>query len=188
MQLAATGYGTGSTSPRWLGFSLILHNTHPTLAAAHARYQAAAYDASGAVLQTESGYIELVLPGHRLGASDTMLLGEGQTAARVEVHISPPRMVEPQGQQPLGVENIAIVEEGFGVRAAGLVTNAYDRDLRDVRVSAVPYDAQGNIIGGGFTYLDIIPAGAQAPVSVDLIAPGRPARVELYPMPTILSR
>jgi len=61
------------------------------------------------------------------------------------------------------------------------VKSPYQKDLENIRVAAVAYDEAGNIIGGGFTYLDFVPANGQAAVEVSITTSGVPATVELYP-------
>jgi hypothetical protein len=59
--------------------------------------------------------------------------------------------------------------------------------MNQVAVYAVPYDANGNIIGGGFGFVNFIPAGGQTGVEVQVESAGVPARVELYAGITILT-
>ncbi len=48
--------------------------------------------------------------------------------------------------------------------------------------------AADQIIGGGFTFLDFVPAAGSAAVSVPVTTNGEPARVELYAALSALSQ
>jgi len=54
-------------------------------------------------------------------------------------------------------------------------------------VSAIAYDEAGEIIGGGFTYLDFVPANGKAAVEVSITSTGIPATTELYAIVSGLS-
>jgi hypothetical protein len=56
-----------------------------------------------------------------------------------------------------------------------------------LRVSAIVYNEAGDIIGGGFTYLDFAPANDKTAVEVSITCIGTPAKIELYATVSSLS-
>lgn len=178
LRILAQGFvQDGST----LGLAFIVENPNPRFAFEHTQYQAAAYDANGTVLGTASGYLTLILPGQRLGFADTTWLEEGARAARVEVQLLAGDPVLSDPIPDFTVEHATFINGEFSDTATGLVHSPYAVDLRDVRVSAVLYDAEDQIVGAGYTYVNFVPANQSMGVAVSVVAPRNVARVELYP-------
>ena len=69
----------------------------------------------------------------------------------------------------------------------GFVVNPYDQDVSNLRVSAIVFNEAGDIIGGGFTFLDFASASTQTAVEVSVTVAGTPTRAELYPALSNLS-
>jgi hypothetical protein len=51
--------------------------------------------------------------------------------------------------EPVTTDKVVYRPGDYSSSALGVITNPYDRDLNDLRVSAVAYNAAGEIIGGG---------------------------------------
>lgn len=85
LTITESGFGQDE---RYLGFAFIVTNPNSNLAIEDAQYQIAAYDADGTVVETDSGYISLILPGQALGIGGTRILDEGVTVDKVEVQLS----------------------------------------------------------------------------------------------------
>ena len=81
----------------------------------------------------------------------------------------------------------ATYRPGTSPKVVGVIKSPYTKDAKSVRTSAIAYDAEGKIIGGGFTFVDFIPASGQTAVEVTINASAAPAKVELYPMLSNLS-
>lgn len=174
----AHGFGQDGRS---VGWAFIVENPNSGLAVVNSQYQVAAYDASGTVLKTDSGYIPIVLPGERLAIASDLILNEGQVAGRVDVQVRTGEFEPLEVTSLFTTENVAYLPDDYFPKATGVVVSSATRDLENIRVSAVAYDEAGNIIGGGFTYLDFVPAGGRAAVEVSITTSAPPARVELYP-------
>ena len=78
-------------------------------------------------------------------------------------------------------ESLRLTDE-FGDRLTAIVTNPYDSDIATAGVSAVAYDASGEIIGGGKSFIRGLPAGERAGAVMQLVSSGEVASLELYPM------
>ena len=77
-------------------------------------------------------------------------------------------------------ENVNFIYDPFFPKVTGLVKNMLEKDVEDLKVNAVLYDAQNNIIGGGYSYLDYIPAGGLSAVDVSVETGSVVDHVELY--------
>jgi hypothetical protein len=65
--------------------------------------------------------------------------------------------------------------------------NPYDIDISDLWVYVIAYDDSGDIIGGGYTLLDFIPANGEAVVEASVTVSGIPASLEFYATVSSLS-
>jgi hypothetical protein len=178
--LAIVAHGFGQDG-RSVGWAFIIENPNAGLAVVSSKYHVAAYDASGTVLETDSGYVTIVLPGERLGIASELFLNEGQVVERVDVQVKTGKFEPLEVTSLFTTENVTYLPDRYFPKVTGVVISSATRDLEDLRVSAIAYDAAGNIVGGGFTYLDFVPAGGRAAVEVSITTSAPPARVELYP-------
>ena len=55
----------------------------------------------------------------------------------------------------------------YSMTTTGTVTSNVPKTVDNVRAVAVYYNASGAIVGGDFTYVDFIPAGASTSFSID---------------------
>lgn len=176
--LGESGFGQDD---RRVGFAFFITNPNTGYAVTSTGYQVAFYDDAGTVIETDSGYIELLLPGQTLAMAGTQILDEGVTATRIEVQLNDGSF-EPSDPIPtFSVDRVAYLADHVFAKAVGVITNPYTRDVSDVRVAAVAYDEAGAIIGGGFTYVNFIPADSETAVSLSLTTSVIPDKVELYP-------
>lgn len=179
LAVLAKGFGQGEYGSA--SYAFIVENPNPGLAVEDSQYQVAAYDANGTVIKTDSGFITILFPGEKLGIAGDLYLPDETQIDRLDVQVKPGRF-EPFDQRPeFTTENVAYVPDDYFPKVTGIVKSPYQKDLENIRVAAVAYDEAGNIIGGGFTYLDFVPANGQAAVEVSITTSGVPATVELYP-------
>jgi hypothetical protein len=84
------------------------------------------------------------------------------------------------GKLPFTTESVNYVPGSYGADVSGQLTNPYQEPVENLEVVAILRDAEGKIIGGGFTFTDVIPAGGK--VAVDMSVNGAAAAsAELYP-------
>ena len=178
IQVVAQGFGQDE---RDLSFAFLVENPNPGFAFEGSQYQAAAYDDAGTVLETDSGYIQLILPGQTLGVAGTMWLDESVTVSKIEVQLLEGDPVATDPIPTFAVESSTYYAGEYSDAATGIINSPYNVDLRNIRVSAVLYDGAGEIIGGGFTFLNFILANGSTGVEVSVTTSGDVASVELYP-------
>ena len=178
VRVVAQGFGQDDQD---LGFAFLVENPNAGFAIENSQYQVAIYDEAGTVIETDSGYIELILPNQTLGVASTMWLDEGVTASKIEVQLLEGNTVATEPIPTFEVESNAYYAGEYSTDATGIISSPYNRDLTDIRVSAVVYNEAGEIVGGGFTYLNFILANGSTGVEVSVSSSGDVTTVELYP-------
>ncbi len=180
LAIVADGFGP-SAFENELGWGIVVENPNSGLAAETTAYQATAYAADGSVLGVYSSFISLLLPGERLGLGGSFYLPAETTAERLEFEILGRYFSETAIQADfLTPVDVAYVPDEFGPSVTGTIRNSLDRDLSDVEVYAVAYNTAGQIIGGGFTFIDLIEATGDAHAEVTIAVGEDPATVELF--------
>ncbi|HLI51000.1 MAG TPA: hypothetical protein VKU87_04340 [Thermomicrobiaceae bacterium] len=186
LQVIASGFGQNDNGQ--IGYAFIVKNPNSALGISNSQYQVAAYDSSGTVLKTDSNYINIIRPGETFGVGGQLFLDKGQKAAKIEVQVSTGTTGAMTDTTDLTTDKATYSADGYGdEQVSGVVNNPWKVDVKEVRVSAVTYDASGKINGGGFTFVDFVPAGGHAAATVQVTTSGKPAKVELYAVLTSLS-
>ena len=169
-------------------YGLVVENPNAGQAAENAMYQVILYDKSGAVLDTGSGYLFLLLPGQKLAAAGRGRLANAALAVdHMEVELWAPRFVPTGEPAALTAEKVRLLKGDDRPLLTGFLRSPYKVDVQELLAGAVVYDAAGKIIGGGMTNVLAAPAGGLAPFSIELFAGGDPARWEVYAAPRGLS-
>ena len=164
-----------------LGFGFVIYNPNSSYAYESSQYQIAVYNAEGTVIETDSSYIELILPGQQLGIGGTLYLDEGVTASRIDVQINAGEARVSDLSETFSVDKVTYVPDEYFPQVRGVILNPYNKDITDLRVSAILYDDAGNIIGGGRTYLNFIQANNTTGISLSVSSNGNISRVDLFP-------
>lgn len=182
LKVTLKGGGMSGTSTIQYGYAFLLENPNPSTAFERTQYQVALYDAAGIVLKTDSGYITFLAPGEKTAVADNMYLDAGAKPVRLDVQVKPGKSQVLKEIVPnFTTENVTYKPDRFSSKVTGVIRSPFKKDLSDLHVSAVAYDANGAIIGGGFTFLKFVPAGGAAAVEVSITTAGTPVKVELYP-------
>jgi hypothetical protein len=184
INIISQGFGQNKQE---LGYAFIVENPNAGYAFETSQYQIAAYDANGTVVKTDSGYIELILPGQKLGIGGTTYLDEGVTVAKIEVQLNAGDAEATDLATTFTIDKIVYRPNDMFPKVSGVITNPFDRDVTDLRVSAVAYNEAGEIIGGGFTYVNFMLAKGTTGVDFSITSAGQVAKVELYPTVSGLS-
>lgn len=177
--LALTKHGFGQDGLE-LGFGMLIENPNAGFAVEGSQYHLTALAEDGRVLATEGGYVKRVLPNQILGVAGTTYLIEETEVARVEAQILAGDFVASDPVPPFAAESVTYRPDPYFPKVAGRIVSPYDEGITDVRVSAILYDDMERIIGGGFTYLDLVPANGTAEVEVSVTSGGPPAAAELH--------
>ena len=167
---------------RGLGYAFVVENPNPALAVTLLPYEIALFNPNGDLAGTVSGYVQRLLPDRTLGVAGTTGLDEGVTVAEIEVRLGQGTFNAADPAPGFTTERITFYDEPYRDGAAGVVTSLYPHSLTDVRVGVIPYNDDGTIIGGGFTYLNFIPPETSTGVRVSMTKAGEVAYVELHPV------
>ena len=177
LNIAKAGFGQHGDE---VSFAFIVENPSPDLAVSNSEYSVLYYDASGIMLQSETGSISSLLPGDREAVTSdhgsyrgTARVPWGTLVDRVEIRLQPgtSEVVDMTALSTnLGlVENVSfrVVPPGryedFGTPSvSGTIRNPYTEDYGNAVLAVVFYDADGNIVGGDVrSPLDFIPSESQ---------------------------
>lgn len=182
-------YGFGQTDQR-AGFGMLLENPNSNYALQYVKYRVIAYAADGAVLSvTGTKEIPWLFPEQTLGIGDDLFLaseGGEMDIDHIEVQVLAGEYVETGVIPFLTTEKVSYRTgdefEPYLWFARGLVVNPYDTSVSDFTVYAIAYDADGEIIGGGYDYPfdKELPANGSLEYVVGIDASGNLYRVELY--------
>jgi len=179
LPVALANYGFGQ-SGRDVGFGFLVENPNAGHAVENTQYQVSAFSSDGAVIGTEEGYIEVILPDQSLGVGGDIFVLSDDIVHSVDVKIKSGEYVVSEPVAPFGSENVSYKVGSFSPEVTGFVLSPYSKDITYVRVSALAYNDSGEIVGGGFTYLDFAPANDRAAVVVSVAVSETPSNVELY--------
>ena len=134
----------------------------------------------GQVVETDQGYVALLLPSQTLGMAGGLDVQDGVRIARIEIQVKAGSFEASDPVPYFTSENVTYRAGTYSSKVTGEIVSPYTRDITKVRVSAICYDEAGEIIGGGFTYLDFVLANGKAAVEVSIASAEAPARTELY--------
>jgi hypothetical protein len=184
IRLVAQGFGQQDQE---IGYAFIIENPNAQIAFENSQYQVAAYDNSGAVVETNSGFIVLLLPEQKLGISGSLFVSEGVTVAKIDVQLKTGEPVSTDLKTTFTVDKTVYLPDEYFPKITGIISNPFSIDLTNLFVSAVIYNDAGDIIGGGFTFVNFIPANSSTGAQVTFASSGNVSKIELYPTVSGLS-
>ena len=159
----------------------LVENPNEGHAVENSQYQLIVSDESGTVLKTDSGYIELLLPNQQLAVVSELSLEKGQKAGKVEAQLKTGTF---QGSnvkaQLFQTDKVSYYSDPYFPKVTGILTNSAHRSFEDLGITAVLYDQDNHIIGGGYSYLNFVPADAQTGFSLSVQSSAEPAKTEIY--------
>jgi hypothetical protein len=178
------GYGQDDNS---VAYGIVMQNPNGNYSIESSEYYATLYSGDGRVLGVAEGYINVVLPGQTIGIAGNSYLTGAEAVARMEVQVQTDELVPSEPLPIFTAENISYFPGDYSSSVTGQIVNPYPRDISQLKVAAILYDGAGTIIGGGYTYLDFVPANGRAAVDVSVTSTGQPTGVELYATVSALS-
>jgi hypothetical protein len=182
LSVAKSGFGQAG---KHVDIAFLIDNGGPTLE--NSQYQVAAYGADGTVIGTDSGYLTLILAGQHLGIADDVILNADAAVKRVDVQIKAGKVGTGTYPPPFTSNTVTYKADKNFPQVSGIIKSTASSDVKKLFVSAILYDAAGNIIGGGFTFLDFIPANGQSAAQTSVTTSATVARAEMYAMLSGLS-
>lgn len=170
----------------WNGYALL--SNHSQQAAIDVAVQFSGYGATGKVSATGSTYVSYIAPNGR-AAAVTGLSNALQPITRIDVQASPTRWHDDSYAIKLSSANIQVggadQYDPSQYTITGEVHSAGAKNLDNVSANALCFDGAGVIIGGGFAYVQLLPAGGAAGVSVTAYSSAQPASCAIYPAPNL---
>ena len=151
------------------------------IAVSDSSYAIQAYDASGLLAGTDAGRIPLMLPDQRLGIAGSMQLENRLDVESIRIQIATGGGVTVPALPDLAVLSVNYRPSKIYNRASGLIENRGSQDLEDIRVSALAYDADRQIIGSGYAFLSFLPSGATAGIDITMNTAEVVSQIDLYP-------
>lgn len=167
-------------------FAVIIANPHEAWLAQGVQVSVTFLDEAGSPLGSDSGFVEVVLPAQRVAVASLFFDAPTVPVASLDIAIDVARWRE-TGPFAGGftVTDVQTAEAEFsGVRTTFQIRSDFDEPLVDVGVVAVYRAADGRIIGGYDTFVELLEPGVPTPAVVDLLANIEPADIastELYP-------
>ncbi|TNH31768.1 hypothetical protein FHG89_00540 [Micromonospora orduensis] len=144
-------------------------------------------DANDELLASESQVEYFSGAGQKLLVQTQAELPKGKKAAKVDATL----LVEDKGSfssEPFpeiktGPVKLVKSEYGEGFEAKVEVTNPKTEPLKSPRVGVVCYSTEKRIVGGGFTFPDLVPPSGKAVAEMDLLITGKPSSCVAYASP-----
>ncbi len=180
IQLVSKGFGQDAAGQA--SYAFIIKNTKSDQALVGWQYSVVAYSADGSIFKTDTNIMPVIFPGEQLGIGNHLFLDAGQTLDHIDVQFTPGSAQPYNKINDLTTDNVTYVDDPYFPKVTGNVKSPFNVDLNLVLVSVIAYDASGNIVGGGFTFLNFVGANSEAVTEVGLTTASAPAKVEMYAM------
>lgn len=183
--LADSGFTAFGAGDDYGSYAVIVENPNEEWVAQRVDIQVTFYDAAGVILGVENEFLFAILPGGR-GALGRTAFDAG-TATRMEVNIQQPGeanwiKVEPASTGGYTFENVNTSRDEFGGHTTtGVIRSSFEADQENVEVVAVYRNSAGAIVGGDFTFVDLVPGEGQSTFEVNtFVTFGDLAQTEMY--------
>jgi len=159
--VAKIGFSQGDNDE--IGYGLVLKNQSAKEDALDVEVTINLLDRSGTIVATEAERINVIPAGGTFylgGAS----YATGEKAVKIEPIVAVGSSDSAQWSLPK-VSRVRLVEQEYlGLSVKGQVENTLDQPLSQIaKIGVVVFDKRGNVVGGGFTFLDAdLPPGRSA--------------------------
>lgn len=179
---SGVGVFTAFDEPRGT-WAATITNPNDGILAEFIEVQATFKDASGAVIDTQTDYLDALLPGETRAVGSDYLDTDPADIASVDVIASTQdfRVAGPDDVATLSVSPPAVERTTDGLSVLAEVTSTDDDVLTNASAVGVIRDADGRIIGAMTGYVGFVPAGGSVGVeaSTSLVVP-RGVTVDLF--------
>jgi len=149
------------------GGALIQNNTEYVLE--ESILYATFYDDEGKVTTTGDLYIDILLPGDILGVAPWVLSQpDGAVTTEYDVLVLPGEYIDDYEltENPFVVDSAELTGD-YNDQVTVNFTNTYSKQVSEVEIYVLVYDAEGNIIGGGSDWIDEpLPAGESTEIEL----------------------
>lgn len=173
LKVVDSGYAvSGST----LTYAVIIENPNPAYMVDQSLLSVNAYDADGKFLSGQPFLVVNMQPGQKLGISDELALCSGDLVDHIEVAIGSGQFISAQPVTYFTSENVTLQ----GSKVLGELVNQSGQKIKAFFATAIVYDADGKVIGGGKKTIDAVEADTRVSVEINVAINGTPAYAELY--------
>lgn len=173
VKVTASGYTVNGTT---LTYSVIIENPNSAYMVDLSVLSVNAYAADGKLVAGEPLRLIHLLPGQKLGISQDLDLCDGDVVDHIEVAIGSGEYTTSQESTYLVSENVTL-QEGT---VSGDLVNQSGMEIKVFYATAIVFDANDQIIGGGSQTVELIAAGGRVSVQIPVAVNGTPVRAELY--------
>lgn len=167
-------------------FAVIIDNPHTEWLAQGVQVDVKLLDEAGAEVGGDTAFLEVVLPDQEVAVAALFFDAPTVPVADLAVTLDVARWRETgpfEGGFTIG-EVITEEAEFSGVRTTFPLRSDFPDPLTDTGVTAVYRDADGRIVGGSDTFVDLLDPGVEFPVEISLLANiplEQIATTEIYP-------
>jgi len=154
-----------------LSWAVVLENPNANWLATRVTLNVSFLDDAGSIVTTANETVALILPGKQAAAvgSDSYFSNPDLgTIATMEVQLGSADWERPE--VPVGeftITDIATRLGEFGqVTTTARISSTFADEITNPQAVVVYYDAEGNILGGDFTFVDFVPAGGTIPIEI----------------------
>ena len=165
-----------------LSYSFTAENTSPDKSLEEAVVQVNVYDATGEAIGGDTGVIDFILPGQVVAyAGRVPMLKQPD---RIALSFTVEREATIASVQTFERIDGKFEATSFGGRVVAAVKNPYDKELRRLKVVAVLRRPDGEILNGGSTVLEVLPARGESVVTIDVlgVTVEPPSGIDVYTM------
>lgn len=178
LEVIKVGFGTSDS-----GATAVVQfkNDSTTEGAAQITAQFTAYDAGGKVLGTGETNLALVRSAQTMAAASDISVPNGSTVDHVTAQLAASQWdSDPHPNAVITARNVTFAPDPYFPKVNGELVSHYTSDLKEVIATAVCYDGAGKIVGGGETFVSLLPGGGTTGASVQGSVTGTPVSCEIY--------
>lgn len=173
LKVTTSGYALNGSI---LTYAVIIENPNTAYVVDQSLLSVNAYAADGQFLTGEPLPVISLLPGQKLGISRELTLCSGDTVDHIEVAVGSGDYAAPRQMAYFASENVALQEGSV----SGDLVNQSGMEIKVFYATAIVYDSNNQIIGGGSQTIDTVAADGRVTVQIPITVNGTPARADLY--------
>lgn len=126
------------------------------------------YNSQGKIVGNAVETIDTIPPEtEAVLGTDLTLSNESARAKKIEIRAEPERYEEPI--EPFPIDDLKVSQSEIATTTTGEISNPYNKDLNDVEVFVVFQDSDSKLMGGGFTFIDFMPANSRSGFKIDSV-------------------
>ena len=171
----------GSASDEYAtSYAFTVNNPNAAYDLKSSRFIVTAYGADGLVVDVTSGYLDYVLAGQKTGIAGSFYTYDSPAIDTVKVQIANGDYEQAANPPWFTTSGIEYKETSYSSEVDAVVTNHFAKDAENLTVYAVLYNANGDIIGGGYNTLTLVPANGDAMIDIPVTASEYPTSAEVF--------